>query len=238
MSEKDEGLDRLCNQMLQNFQYLTKLKLSNSSSNLARNVANGLQKRIKDQNPEFLKFVIGSNHNAVLTVHVGHSRLEDSGWFESERNAYHTWVEQKYPNGVPRVKKITIQPTAKEIKAAKKANKPRPKAKVIEKKLYELVFGEYTSYKNVRSMSIPYSVTLEDLRKKVKVTVIEGVANSQSQSQYHEYSGNQKAKSAHSGNGPEGRHNAPKLMTTNQLLQKTKNQIPSQITTKLLKRIE
>ena len=127
---------------------------------------------------------------------------------------------------------------AEPIKYAEENGLEPPQPTETIKYIWEEVYGEYRSYKKIKTVTIDYQVKLIDLRKKSEHYVLEGTISKKTDSEFHNYRGNDKAASHSSGRGPNGQSNAPALKSNASLQAEALNDITKRLSQSMLKRIE
>ena len=197
-----------------------------------------LQQAITLTNPELLQIVPSRSErkNATIVLYLGTPQVQDTGWFVAKRDAYHQWTKQLDRHGRPLKKTITIKPPQAKIDAARKAGQNPPQPQKKEKYLWEQIRGEYTHYESVRSVEIPYRVTVRDQKTQTDVARFDGSIEQRSQSGYYHFAGDSRARKSISGN--EGRHQASPLLTVSALIRQARNALPDVLSKTILHKID
>ena len=235
---EDPLTERRCKQILNKLRLTADIQVDGTSYPPAFRLAGPLGQAITSTNPELLSIVnsADSNRNATIRLHLSPPVVDDTGWFVSTQDAFHTWVHKVDRWGSPVKKTITVYPTKEQISAAKKAGRKPPEPRKEKKQVWEEVEGAYTWHKNNRTVHINFRVTVIDLRKETEVAQFSGTVTKSSSSTYFTYRGDRRARKSVSGN--DGRHNAPPLPTINTLVSKINNSLPSQLGERIVKRLD
>jgi len=240
LGQADAMVDRRCAQLQKRLQISASIQVLAGAHPNTNAVSQLIEQKVLAKNPELIQFVAATSdqRNAVMKIYLESPQQNDTGWYLTKRDAYHTWVEKLDRKGRPIKRTITIPPSAQAIANAKKQKKEPPKAKQVSKQVYIQVKGEYRYYAKVRSISIPYRLTIEDLRKNETVIAFEGTVRQESKSQYHEYQGHPRATNGNSHPGGRGKHTAVQLQSPSDLAGKVIDKISSQVAASILKRVE
>ena len=179
-------------------------------------------------------------HSAMLYVFLAEPKHHDSGWVLYKRDAFHDWVPRKDRSGKQIVDEIKVKPSKSEIKKARKAGKKVPKTKVIKKKVWDQVQGDFRYYKRIKKASIPYVLVLSDLRQQKYVAAFAGEVEKKSEAKYYEYTGNQEIKSKRKiqNSGGEGRPRRNALARKDTLLREVYKELPKVMSQQTIKRVE
>ena len=233
-----DDMKERCNQMLET------LKWRIYSLPFQNNLSTAMYSRIKQktirQNPEMIEFVRSEEEypTLMIDVFITPAKSITHPWFQTERTAYHEWVQKLDAKGRPITKKVTTPPSNDQIRYAKENKLPPPEPKVEEKYLWEEVYGEYRSYKTQRIVSSSYQVKLINLRDKSTYMVLEGTITKESTSEYHDYFGDPRIKSSHSGRGVLGQQHAQPLLDRSILEELVWDDMSSLVSNAFIQRLE
>jgi hypothetical protein len=227
LSRRDDMMKR-CARLSEKFRYY----ISVAAPRTSRTPGEMLQKverLLYDRHTDRVQLV-GDNHpkhNAVLEFHVASPELTEEPWHLVERSSHRTWVPVRDKKGRHVTRTITIQPTPEAIAAAKKAKKPRPEPKEIEKKVWQQVEAELRRFKQSRSVHISWSAGLRDLRDQRMVSGTAARAAAHAESSYAECSGDRRA-------CPTlaivfGQQSAEEMPSPDQLARKAAGNLPKQV---------
>lgn len=227
-----------CSQLHDNLQM--KVELDPKRTPYSSQVATALKKKIESVNPEMIGFVRGESDfpNARLEIYISSPKDYVNDWFLTEVNAYHIWVQKRDNKGNPIAKQIVIQPTNSQIKYAEENGLEPPEPTEVTKYVWEEVYGEYRSYKKIKTTTIDYQVKLIDLRKKSEHYVLEGSVTKKSDSEFYDYRGDRRAASHSKGRGANGRSNAPEPKSLASLQVEALNDIADRLSQSIVQRIE
>ena len=229
---------RRCQQILNKLRLNADVQIAGNSYPPAFGLRGPLAQAILSANPELLKIVSSKSEerNATITLHVSPPVVNDTGWYISEHDAFHTWVHKLDGRGRAIKKTITTPPTREQVEAARKAGRKPPKPRKEKKNVWEEVDGAYTYYKNTRTVHLDYRVTVANLRDNSEVAHFTGTLTEASNSNYYTYSGNPRARKSVS--GTQGRHNAAPLQTISHLVGKANRALPAHLGERILQRID
>ena len=238
----DDYIARTCDNLLQKFKHYAQLQAGTHSYVGTQDVLGDLRESITAYHPELLEIVDKGHerHSAMLYVFLAEPKHHDSGWVLYKRDAFHDWVPRKDRSGNQIVDKITVKPSKSEIKKARKAGKKAPKAKVIKKKVWDQVQGDFRYYIRTKKASIPYVLVLSDLRQQKYVAAFAGEVEKKSEAKYFEYTGNQEIKSKRKiqNSGGEGRPRRNALARKDTLLREVYKDLPKVMSEQTIKRVE
>ena len=192
-----------------------------------------------EKNPELIEIVdlASGRHNAQMKLWVGQPVIRETPFRMTQRRAFHRWIPKKDRRGRQIVDEIVIQPTAEQIEDAEKRGLPPPKPKKVQKKVWELISGEFRVFAAERSATLAYRVTIQDLRSKTVAVDFSGVAHTRSESSYYEYSGDPRGEDR----VPvrcKGRGCAPALPSGKELACRSLVKIPGRVVSTTLERVE
>ena len=154
-----------------------------------------------------------------MVLWVGEPRYRNLPWLIKKHDAFERWVPKKDRNGRQVTETVTV------------------KGKKVRKKVWERISGEIKVFHAQRSVALPYRVVIYDLRKNVVALDFSGEVLSDSRSSYYEYTGDPR------GEKPppvryKGRANAPALLSEKVLTNRALAELPGQVVTTTLKRVE
>ena len=235
---QDSLLERRCEKILNSLKLLADIQVEPRSYPEGFHLVAPLQQAITLTNPELLQIVPSRSErkNATIVLYLGTPQVQDTGWFVAKRDAYHQWTKQLDRHGRPLKKTITIKPPQAKIDAARKAGQNPPQPQKKEKYLWEQIRGEYTHYESVRSVEIPYRVTVRDQKTQTDVARFDGSIEQRSQSGYYHFAGDSRARKSISGN--EGRHQASPMLTVSALIRQARNALPDVLSKTILHQID
>jgi len=237
--ENDESLKRTCDRLRARFQLLAVLQAAPGTLAATKDLFPGIKKLLVEKNPELIEIVdkASGRHTALMQLWVGEPVVQDIPFRMTKRQAFHRWIPKKDRRGRQIEEIVVIQPTAEEYANAQKVGLPSPEPKKVRKKVWELISGEFRVFSAERSVSMPYRVTIQDLRSKTLAAVFSGVVSSASESSYYEYSGDPRGEDR----APvrcRGRGRAPGLQSANDLAFRALARIPGRVVNTTLERVE
>jgi hypothetical protein len=240
MLEKDDAVARQCERLRSRFRLSVVLEPAPASTPLAGGILAGIDGETRRRHPRLFEVVdrAANSNNGVLRVFVGAPRTSETGFVQVGRDAFHTWVAKVDKKGKQLEEEVTEQPSKDEIEKAKKDGKPAPKAKKVKKKVWEEVRGEVRRYKNARVVRVPVRVVVESLTDDTLAFELEREQLATSASEYHEYTGDPRARAEHQPKTPEGRASAPALKGEAELVSTALASLPTEIVATILEKVE
>jgi hypothetical protein len=237
--ENDESVKRTCDRLRARFQLLAVLEEAKGTLAVTKDLFPVIKKLLIEKNPELIGIVdrASGKHTALMQLWVGEPVVQDIPFRMTRRQAFHRWIPKRDRRGRQLEEIVVIQPTAEEYANAQKVGLPPPEPKKVKKKVWELISGEFRVFASERNVSLPYSVTIQDLRSKTLAAVFSGVVSSASESSYYEYSGDPRGEDR----APvrcRGRGCAPALTSANDLAFRALAQIPGRVVNTTLERVE
>jgi hypothetical protein len=237
--ENNPSLKRTCDRLRARFQLLAVLEGAPGTLAVAKDLFPGIKKLLVEKNPELIEIVdrASGKHTALMQLWVGEPVVRDIPFRMTKRQAFHRWIPKRDRRGRQLEEIVVIQPTAEEYANAQKVGLPPPEPKKVKKKVWELISGEFRVFTAERRVSMPYRVTIQDLRSKTLAAVFSGEVISASESSYYEYSGDPRGEDR----TPvrcRGRGCAPALTSANDLAFRALAQIPGRVVNTTLERVE
>lgn len=239
LSESDDAAARMCDRLRSRFRHLAVLATEDPSHPNTAALFPAISQLIKARHPELIEIIDGAEGSATsrLFIQLGEPTVVETGWVEVKRNAYRTWVPKLDKRGRQIVETVSVKPSAKEVERAKKNGEKPPKTKKKKKKVWRQVSGEYRSYRSRRQVTLPYAVSLRDLRDDGLVFSVPGVQQVASESRYYTYSGHPKARTSPPPGAP-SRGQARSLTSTEGLVAQILGALPTPIVDAVLERVE
>lgn len=240
MLEKDDAVARQCERLRSRFRLSVVLEAAPASAPTVVNILGGIDSETRRRHPRLFEVVDrGANRdNGVLRVFVGAPRTTDTGFLLVGRDAFHAWVAKVDKKGKQLEEEVTEPPSKDDVEKAKKAGKPAPAPKKVKKKVWEEVRGEVRRFKNARVVKVPVRVVVESLTDDTLAFELEREQVATAASEYHEYTGDPRAKAEHVPKTPEGRASAPVLESEPQLVSRALAQLPTEIVAAILEKVE
>ncbi len=238
LGTQDNLISRRCTQILNKLKLVATIVITHDSYPEAYHLSESLARQVMKENPELLEIVNEQStiKNATITIHLSPPQVHDTGWYVSNQDSYHKWVRKIDKHGRPMTQTITIKPSQEKIDAAKKAGKNPPEAKKVQKKLWVQVRGTYTHHRSVRTVHLPYQLTVTDLRTQTTAVEFDGITSKESSTSYYDFRGHPRARKQVSGR--EGRHSAGPLHSVAQLAQAARQEVSRALSQKLLKNLD
>jgi len=236
----DAGVRQTCQRLRRQLGRVVVLTPGREASTVTRAVLVDLTTELQRRNPELLEVVppAAGRHDARLVVTLREPRQMDSGWVQVHREAYHTWIPKLDRRG-RQVEALAVeQPSRADVDEARQKGQPPPEPRESMEKVWEHVRGEYRHYRTVRSVAIPYEVTLEDLRNDTQLLVHAGTGRAHSESRYVEYRGHPRARDAERAGGTPARDDARPLSAWSALVQQAQRSIVVGIADEVLARVD
>jgi hypothetical protein len=239
LMENDESVKRTCDRLLARFKLLAVLEGAAGTLAVTKDLFPGIRKIFVEKHPELIEIVdkASGKHTALMQLWVGEPVVRDIPFRMTKRQAFHRWIPKRDRKGRQIEEIVVIQPTAEEYANAQKVGLPPPEPKKVKKKVWELISGEFRVFSAERSVSVPYLVSIQDLRSKTLAAVFSGEVSSASRSSYYEYSGDPRGEES----PPvrcRGRGCAPDLSSASDLAFQALAQIPGRVVDTTLKRVE
>jgi hypothetical protein len=221
----DQTTARKCDRLLAKLQINATVGLSPSSSRLAKPFASTLLEEILEFPGEILNLAKSvDDRNAHIAVYVGEPEFFDTDWYLQRRNQHHEWVQKTDRKGNPVQDKFTTtnEETGEEI--------------VTYKNVFEFIEYEYRYFGRIKTVRIPYSITLYSLKSNNVIVSFDGHKHIETDSRYFEFSGDHRGRVGQS--MPQGRDNAASLKPENQLIKEALAGAPKALVEQLVKHVE
>ncbi len=237
--ENDSSVKRTCDRLRVRFQLLALLEGAPGTLAATKDLFPGIKKLLVEKNPELIEIVekASGRHTALMQLWVGEPVVRGVPFRMTRREAFHRWIPKKDRRGRQIEEIVVIQPTAEEYANAQKVGLPPPEPKKVKKKVWELISGEFKVFTAERSVSLPYRVTIQDLRGRTLAAAFSGEVRAHSESKYYEYSGDPRGEDR----APvrcRGRGCAPVLLSASELAFRALAQIPGRVVSTTLERVE
>ena len=238
--ENDESVKRTCDRLRSRFKYFAVLQEAPGTLQITRKLFVGIEQQLRDKNPELIEIVdlASGKHTASLELWVGKPVVKDIPLRMTVRRAFHRWIPKRDRRGRQLEDIILIQPTAEEVANNQKVGLPPPEPKKVRKKVWEEISGEFKVFASERSVSLPYRVTIQDLRSKTVAVEFGGMVNARSESTYYEYNGDPRGEDRPPIRCCKGRGCAPALLSGSELTIRALAQIPGRVVSVTLERVE
>jgi len=236
----DHFINRRCDLLLNQLKLVASTITTSDSHPLGHQVIEALKQKIIAQNPELLGFTKPSakDRNAQMHLKLGPYSQSDTGWYLSGRDTYHTWVKKLDKKGRPITRRVAVPAPPPTKKVEQNQKKEKEEKKFEDKQVWIQIRGDYRFYQNQRNISLPFQLTLVDLRDNSQVVAYEGHVQSQSIRRYFDFLGHPRARKTINNRGREGQHTAPPLESVDTLLRQAAGNISTPLAKVILKRIE
>ena len=239
LATDDADVARMCERLLGTFRHVAVLRGAPGSHPATAAVLARAAESIVTEHARLLGVAaLPDTQNALLEVYVGTPETRGTDWVQDKRDAYHTAVARLDDKGRTITETHVVEPTAQEVAAAAKNKQPAPAPRREVKTVYDQVAGEYRFFRMDRQIAVPFRATLTDLRSNTVVAAVADVLHLNTESRYHTYSGDPRARHHPEPAGATQRESAPALRSEQQLVEDAMRTIPSTMSKALVAEVD
>ena len=235
----DANVGRMCERLLGTFRHVAVLRGAPGSHPATAAVIARAAQNIVTEHARLLGVAaLPDTQNALLEIYVGTPETRSTDWVMDKRDAYHTAVARLDDKGRTITETLIFQPTAQEVAAAAKNKQPPPQPRREVKTVYDQVAGEYRFFRMDRQISVPYRASLTDLRSNTVVAAVADTMQLNTESHYHTYAGDPRARHHPEPSGANQREAAPALRSEAQLVEDAMRTIPNTLSKALVAEVD